>query len=86
MSLHPEIQRKAQEEIDRQVGMTRLPAMSDRPKLPYIEALLQEILRWHPIVPLSLPHMNDEDFIFKGYLIPKGSTLLPNVWRVNLLR
>lgn len=80
MSLHPEIQRKAQEEIDRQVGDTRLPNMRDRPELPYTEALLQETLRWHPVVPLALPHMNDEDIIFKDYRIPKGSTILPNIW------
>jgi cytochrome P450 len=53
MTLYPDVQRKAQEEIDHVVGNSRLPDYSDEDKLPYIQAVLKEVLRWHPVTPLS---------------------------------
>ena len=53
MVLHPEVQAKAQRDIDRVVGSDRLPDFSDFPHLPYVEAILRECLRWNPVVPLS---------------------------------
>ena len=53
MVLFPEVQRKAQAEIDSVVGMDRLPDFKDQPLLPYVTALLEEALRWHPVVPLG---------------------------------
>lgn len=53
MVLYPEVARKAREEIDRVVGTDRLPAMSDRPNLPYLECILLETFRWYPVAPLS---------------------------------
>lgn len=50
MSLYPEVQAKAREELDRAVG-DRLPSLSDRPELPYIFAIVQEVLRWVPPFP-----------------------------------
>ncbi|KAG1878296.1 cytochrome P450 [Suillus subluteus] len=54
MVLNPEVQAKAQAEIDRVVGKDRLPNFDDRPALPYLEAVLRETLRWHPVVPFGL--------------------------------
>ena len=51
MTLHPEVQRRAQAELDSVTGGTRLPTYEDRQKLPYIEAIVKEVLRWHPVVP-----------------------------------
>ncbi|KAI0082010.1 cytochrome P450 [Panus rudis PR-1116 ss-1] len=76
MALHPEVQRKAQEELDRVVGSERLPTFSDRPNLPYIEALTKEVLRWELAVPLSIAHSNTEEDEYRGYRIPKGSIIL----------
>lgn len=56
MNLHPEVQAKAHEEIDRVVGRDRLPNFEDRENLPYINAIVKEVLRWHPVSPLGLPH------------------------------
>jgi len=53
MTLYPEVQARAQEEIDRVVGHDRLPDFGDRDNLPYVEAILMETLRWHPITPLG---------------------------------
>lgn len=54
MVLYPEVQVKAQEEIDLKVGSDRLPTFSDFERLPYIHAVVKESLRWHPAVPLGL--------------------------------
>ena len=54
MILYPEVQRKAQAEIDQVVGNSRLPNFSDQEKLPYVQAVLKEVLRWHPVAPLSV--------------------------------
>lgn len=53
MALHPEFQKLAQDEIDRVVGKDRLPTMSDRSQLPYVDAIIKETMRWHPALPLS---------------------------------
>lgn len=53
MTLYPEAQKKAQEEIFRVVGEDRLPTFADREYLPYIEALVKEVLRWNPVGPLG---------------------------------
>lgn len=72
MSLFPEAQKSAQEEIDRVIGSQRLPTINDRPALPYVEAIFRELMRWAPPSPLNAPHMSVEDDIYKGYYIPKG--------------
>jgi len=54
MLLHPEIQKKAQDELDSVIGRERLPTFEDRPRLPFINAVCKETLRWHPITPLGV--------------------------------
>ena len=53
MSLHPEVQRKAQEEIDRVVGHDRLPSSQDKKDLAYVNAIMKEVMRLNPVVPLG---------------------------------
>lgn len=84
MTLHPEVQRRAQEEIDRVVGTDRLPAFDDRAGLPYVEAVVQEVYRTHPIAPMGLPHVTTADDVYGGYLIPRGAIIIPNIWFVVL--
>ena len=76
----PEVQRKAQREIDSVVGMARLPTLSDRENLPYINALVKEAIRWWPIAPMGFPHATTEDIKYNGLDIPRGSFILPSVW------
>ena len=75
MIAYPDVQAKAQRELENVIGNDRLPNFDDRPSLPYIEALLKELLRWRPVLPLCLPHSTREDDIYKGYFIPKGKLL-----------
>ena len=51
MALYPEVLHRAQKEIDQAVGTERLPSFRDREKLPYINALIKEIIRWESVVP-----------------------------------
>lgn len=53
MALYPEVQRAAHAEIDAVLGDSRLPDFSDEDKLPYVGAVLKEVLRWHPVAPLG---------------------------------
>jgi cytochrome P450 len=80
MSMFPDVQRKAQEEIDRVVGTSRLPNPGDRENLPYINAVVEEAQRWHPITPMGLPHASEEDDMIDGFRIPKGTYLIPAIW------
>ena len=54
MALHPKVQAQAQAQLDSVIGMMRLPDFNDIASLPYIEAILLEITRWRPVVPLSM--------------------------------
>ncbi|KIK64105.1 hypothetical protein GYMLUDRAFT_40354 [Collybiopsis luxurians FD-317 M1] len=83
MALYPEVQAKAQAELDAVVGNDRLPSFEDRDHLPYLQAVTLEALRWHSVVPTSVPHRVTEDNVFKGYFIPKGSLVLANLWQMN---
>jgi cytochrome P450 len=80
MSMFPVVQRKAQEEIDRVIGTERLPIASDRDSLPYINAIVSEAQRWHPIAPMGLAHATDADDTIAGFRIPRGALLVPAVW------
>ncbi|KAF5327728.1 hypothetical protein D9619_004539 [Psilocybe cf. subviscida] len=83
MATNPDVQKKAQQEIDACVGDDRLPTYDDWSSLPYIEAIVREVLRWRIVLPLSLPHCAREDDIYKGYFIPKGTMILANVWALT---
>ncbi|KAI1422341.1 cytochrome protein [Xylaria sp. FL1777] len=84
MTLYPEVQRKAQEEIDRVVGTGRLPSYNDRENLPYINAIVDEAWRFHPVIPMGVAHASSEDDVVeydgKTYFIPKDSVILANLW------
>lgn len=80
MTMFPEAQRKAQEEIDRVTGGTRVPVLADQEHMPYIEAMVSEALRWCPILPMGVPHAISEDMTYKGYDLPKGAYIFPAIW------
>ncbi|TFY82421.1 hypothetical protein EWM64_g1591 [Hericium alpestre] len=82
MSLYPEAQRKAQAEIDAVIGNERLPDFSDQDSLPYVGALVKEVLRWRQVVPLAIPHRLTEDDVYEGMFLPAGSIVFGNSWAI----
>ncbi|KAJ6508704.1 cytochrome P450 [Mycena sanguinolenta] len=83
MAVHPEVQKKAQIEIDTVVGTNRLPGFEDRSSLPYVEAVYRELLRYRPAVPLGMAHVSTTDDIYDGYFIPKGAIVMGNIWAMT---
>lgn len=83
MVLYPEVQKKAQAELDSVVGRSRMPTFADLEHLPYMQAVVKEALRWNPVDPMGLPHMSIEDDIYEGQFIPKGTLCIANVWAMN---
>jgi len=77
----PEKQEKAFEELKKLDGET--PKFSDRKRLPYMEALMAEILRMSSIAPLSVPHKATADSELGEYTIPKGTVLMMNIYAMN---
>ena len=80
---YPETQARAHAELDAVIGRTRLPTFADYPHLPYIRAMVKELLRWRPIAPIVTPHRCTEDDWYEGMFIPKGTICLPNAWHMN---
>ena len=83
MVAHPEYQRRAQAELDAVVGRSRVPTFSDISSLPYMQAMVKEVLRWRPPFAFSIPHSTMEDDWYEGMFIPKGTTCLPNLWQCH---
>ncbi|KAJ3481860.1 hypothetical protein NLI96_g7376 [Meripilus lineatus] len=81
--LHPEVQKKCHEEIDRVLGDDKLPDFKDRETLTYLECVVQESARWHTVIPLGVPHRVMEDDIYRGMLIPKGSIVISNIQSIT---
>lgn len=79
MVLFPEVASKVKKEIEDVVGRDSLPKVTDRPNLPYTEAVWKESLRWGPVGPLGLPHMNTADEVIDGYFIRKGTIINANI-------
>ncbi|KAF8994066.1 cytochrome P450 [Cyathus striatus] len=90
MVCYPDVQAKAQEELDRVLGKALLPDFSDEPSLPYITAIVKEVLRRSTANPTAIPHYLIEDDEYQGYFMPKGSVVLGNAWqdlsRISSLR
>ncbi|KAH0342002.1 putative cytochrome P450, partial [Aureobasidium melanogenum] len=82
MVLFPEAQKKAQEEIDQAVGM-RLPTWEDEANLPYVRALVKEVLRWRPVNKFGMPHCTSDDDWYEGHFIPKNSVVMLSWWAIH---
>lgn len=79
---NPNMMAQVQQELDSVVGQDRLVSELDLPNLPYLQAFIKETFRLHPSTPLSLPRVANESCEVFGYHIPKGTTLLLNVWAI----
>ncbi|XP_024535166.1 flavonoid 3'-monooxygenase-like [Selaginella moellendorffii] len=79
----PGVQKKAHEELDRIVGRNRCLEETDLKDLPYIQAIVKEVLRLHPLATTGLPHSNPATSQLAGYTIPANTTLLVNIWGIH---
>jgi cytochrome P450 len=83
MIAFPKVQRRAQAEIDAVVGRDRLPTFAHTPRLPYVRAIIREVLRWRPAIPFSIPHAATNEDWYEGMYIPKGTICISNIWHCN---
>lgn len=84
MCVFPEVQRKAQQELDDVVGQGRSPDWCDEAKLPYVKAIISEVLRWRTVTILGgIPHAPIRDDYYNGYFIPKGTSITGNMWAIH---
>ncbi|XP_071695939.1 flavonoid 3'-monooxygenase-like [Rutidosis leptorrhynchoides] len=79
---HPQLMKQAREEIDTIVGKDRLVTDLDLKRLTFLQAIVKETFRLHPPSPLSLPRIASESCEVNGFYIPKGCTLLVDVWAI----
>ncbi|KAE9403373.1 cytochrome P450 [Gymnopus androsaceus JB14] len=82
MLLHPNIQKRAQDEIDAITGGIRLPEFSDRQALPFIDCIFKELLRWQPPAPLVFPHILEKEHTLRSMSLPRGSVVCVNAWEI----
>ena len=79
MVRNPDVQRKAQAEVDWVTAGRWVPGMKDRHLFPYVNCLIKELFRINPVVHL-VPHSLIADDVFEGYRIPKGTWVMANMW------
>lgn len=73
LAANPTIQSRAHEELDQVVGVSSTPTYAHENDLPYIRAMVKEILRLRPVTNIGTPHYTTSDVIYKDYFIPKGT-------------
>lgn len=83
--MFPEVQKKAQAELDLVVGSSRLPDFNDLDNLTYVKAVAMETLRWMPTTPLGIPHCLSADDEYNGYHLSKGTVVIGVSHTFNLV-
>lgn len=79
----PDVIKKAQQELDSVVGKNNIVEESFIQKLPYLQAVMKETLRLHPVLPLLVPHCPSQTCTVGDYTIPEGSRVFVNVWAIQ---
>ncbi|XP_067110033.1 cytochrome P450 2J2-like [Osmerus mordax] len=79
MMKYSEVQEKVQDEIERVIGLSRPPCMTDKINMPYTEAVIHETLRVANLIPLNISRMASKDTTVGGYFIPQGTVLNTNL-------
>ncbi|KAF8210798.1 cytochrome P450 [Mycena galopus ATCC 62051] len=82
MLKYPWVQDRAQAEIDSVVGSGQLPAFGDESALPYVSAVVKEVLRWRNVTPIAMPHYLAVEDEYRGYRIPAESIIIGNAWAI----
>jgi len=82
LTMYPEIVKKAQAQLDDVVG-DRPPTFYDMEELPYVEAIVKEVLRWRPPGPMGVAHATQEEITYKDWILPKGTILVSDIWTMG---
>ncbi|XP_031844865.2 methyl farnesoate epoxidase isoform X1 [Nomia melanderi] len=82
--VHRDVQLKIQDEIDKTIGRSVCPSLSDKNRLPYLNAALTEVSRLANVAPNSLPHRALSDSNLLGFEIKRNYTLIANFKSVHL--
>ncbi|KAH6908264.1 O-methylsterigmatocystin oxidoreductase [Coprinopsis sp. MPI-PUGE-AT-0042] len=82
LAMYPEVQKRAQQELEQALGPCRLPKLSEVHALPYLTALVKELGRWHTVAPIGVPRCVRDDDEYNGCFIPKGSIVMCNSWAI----
>ncbi|OIT34509.1 cytochrome p450 cyp736a12 [Nicotiana attenuata] len=80
---NPDVMKKLQNELEQVIGKNRMVEESDLENLEYLDMVIKEGFRLHPVVPLLIPHESIEDCTVDGFHIRKGSRILVNVWAIG---
>ncbi|XP_068635174.1 geraniol 8-hydroxylase-like [Aristolochia californica] len=83
MLKQPEIMRKVQREVDRVVGLHQMVEEFHVPELHYLKAVVKEVMRLYPVVPLLTPRRPSQTSVVGGYTIPEGTQVLVNAWSIH---
>ncbi|KAL7272125.1 hypothetical protein RUND412_005081 [Rhizina undulata] len=82
MVLHPEWQAEGWKEVDEVCG-DRMPEFDDLNRLPYVRAVVKEVLRWRPVTAGGIPHQLVKDDVYDGLFFPAGTTVHANQWAIH---
>lgn len=82
LTKHPRVMKKVQMELESVVGMKRKVEESDLDNLEYLDKVIKETLRIHPVAPLLIPHQSMEDCVVGDFFIPKKSRVIINAWAI----
>ncbi|KAL0461189.1 UNVERIFIED_CONTAM: cytochrome [Sesamum latifolium] len=80
---HPHVMKKLQNELETVVGLDQMVEESHLDRLEYLDFVVKETFRLHPIAPLLVPHESMEDCVIDGFHIPKGSRTMVNIWAIG---
>ncbi|EXJ70144.1 uncharacterized protein A1O5_06212 [Cladophialophora psammophila CBS 110553] len=83
LALHPHVVEKAHAELDRVVGKNRLPNKDDEQNLPYIRAIIKEIMRWRPFSNQGFYHATTKEDWYESYYIPAHTTVIANAYSIH---
>ncbi|KAJ8519672.1 hypothetical protein ONZ45_g3424 [Pleurotus djamor] len=82
MALNPDAQARARKEIDEVIGTQNFPTIADKARLPYVNAVIKETMRWRPVAPFASIRRSASNDTYQGYFIPRGAAVLPNIWAI----
>ncbi|GLT62427.1 hypothetical protein SLA2020_350660 [Shorea laevis] len=80
---NPEALSKVKTELEQAIGKGNPVEESDIARLPYLQAVVKETFRLHPVVPFLVPRKAEADVEINGYIIPKGAQVLVNAWAIG---